>query len=38
LDIKVNESIKLFNTKINNRIDVYLDNKKINIIKNLIKI
>ena len=34
LDIKVNESIKLFYTKINNGIDVYLDNKKINMIKN----
>ena len=34
LDIKVNESIKLFNTEINNGIDVYLDNKKINMIKN----
>ena len=33
LDIKVNDSIKLFNTYINNGIDVYLDNQKINMIK-----
>ena len=35
LDIKVNESIKLFNTNINNGIDVYLNNQKINMIKNI---
>ena len=34
LDIKVNKSFKLFNTNINNGIDVYLNNKKINMIKN----
>ena len=33
-DIKENESIKLFNININDGIDVYLDDKKINMIKN----
>ena len=36
LDVKVNESIKLFNTNINKGIDVYLNNQKINMIKKII--